>query len=176
MYVHLPHMRIIPMKQFFPWTDGMFMKCHVVTNTIYYHLLQTLLKPRDKSITVYKQCQNQHHTCHSPHTHVSTGKRHLLPTSRFVTNNELLFSLRINVFHFIRNTQILLDWHIVLKMPPTQLRTYDKANDDVHKHTTDSYRLLTHLRHTYKKRNTTPTPTPGGARAAEGKVISALPT
>lgn len=69
-----------------------------------------------------------------------------------------------------------LGWHIVLKMPPTQLRTYNKEYIGIHTQTTDSYRSLTQLRHTSKKRNTTPTPTPGGARAAERKVISALPT
>jgi hypothetical protein len=118
----------------------------------YYHLLQTLLKRRDKSITVYKQYQNQHYTCRSPHTHVSTRKRHLLPSSRFVTNNELLFSLLIKVFHFTRNTQILLDWHIVLKMPPTELRTYNEAYINIHKHTTDSHRL-----HSYGTRTKTET-------------------
>lgn len=74
---------------------------------------------------------------------MSTRKRHLLPSSSFVTNNELLFSLRVNVFHFTRNTQIILDWHIVSIMRPTQLRTYNNVYN-IHTHTNNWLLPLTH--------------------------------
>ena len=54
-------------------------------------------------------------------------------TSKLEFCHKWRISMRVNVFHFTRNTQILLAWHIVLKMPPTQLSTYNNTYD-IHTH------------------------------------------